>query len=102
MNEPAEGLSCPAGTPWRLVGVAGRGRFARLQALEDAIAYRQVRSTWPCDACRAAAPGEKCDDHARDLGLIAYYRQAIKLANLDLGSAGRHARPADPLAEPGG
>jgi hypothetical protein len=61
----------------RGVGVAERRRLQRLQALEDAIAYRQARVTAPCPDCGAAAPGRRCDDHARDLELIAEYRQTI-------------------------
>ena len=49
------------------IGVVERGRFHRLQALEDAIAYRRARVTAPCSYCALAAPGRKCDDHARDL-----------------------------------
>jgi hypothetical protein len=71
VTEPAGTPPCPAGQPWRLVGVIGRGRFTRMQALEDAIAFRQARAARPCRACRAAREGERCDDHARDLGLIA-------------------------------
>jgi hypothetical protein len=37
-----------------------------------------------CPACEAAAPG-KCEDHARDLKLIAEYLLAIERADLVLG-----------------
>jgi hypothetical protein len=59
---------------YRAIGVTERGRFQRLQALEDAIAYRRARVTAPCPCCAPAAPGRKCDDHARDLELIAEYQ----------------------------
>jgi hypothetical protein len=50
----------------------------RLQALEDAIAYRRARVTVPCPDC--AASDQKCDDHACDLNLIAaYQRTAIAI-----------------------
>jgi hypothetical protein len=84
----ASAISSHGGVLWRLVGVMGRGRFARMQALEDAIAYRQVRSTWPCDECQAAPPAVRCDDHARDIEMIASYRHSLRMANLDLESAG--------------
>jgi hypothetical protein len=45
----------------------------RLQALEDAIAYRRARVTAPCPDC--TANGQKCDDHACDLNLIAAYQR---------------------------
>ena len=67
--------------------VLERGRFQRLQALEDAIDYRRARVAAPCPDCAAAAPGRKCDDHARDLRLIAEYLQAIQRSDLDLGPA---------------
>jgi hypothetical protein len=51
-----------------------RGRFQRLQALEDAIAYRRARVSGPCPHCGPAPLGRKCDDHARDLELIAEYQ----------------------------
>ena len=59
---------------YRAIGVTERGRFQRLQALEDAIAYRRARATAPCPHCALATPGRKCDDHARDLELIAEYQ----------------------------
>ena len=52
----------------------------RLQALEDAIAYRRARVSAPCPDC--AASGPMCDDHACDLNLIAaYQRTAIAILN---------------------
>lgn len=62
----------------RAIGVTERGRFQRLQALEDAIAYRRARVTAPCPDCALAAPGRKCDDHARDLELIAEYQASAR------------------------
>jgi hypothetical protein len=63
---------------YRAIGVTERGRFQRLQALEDAIAYRRARVTAPCPYCALAAPGRKCDDHARDLELIAEYQASAR------------------------
>ena len=52
----------------------------RLQALEDAIAYRRARVSAPCPDCTAS--GHMCDDHACDLNLIAIYqRTAIAILN---------------------
>jgi hypothetical protein len=48
-----------------------------MQAFEDAIAYRRARVAAECTDCMAAEPGEKCDDHARDLDLIGEYAQEI-------------------------
>lgn len=56
------------------MGVIEPSWFQRLQALEDAIAYRRARVTNPCLDCRTA-PGRRCEDHARDLDLIAEYVQ---------------------------
>ena len=67
--------------------VLDRGRFQRIQALEDAIAYRRARAAEPCPDCATAAAGRKCEDHARDLQLIAEYLQAIRRSNLILGPA---------------
>ena len=67
------------------IGPMERGWFQRLQALEDAIAYRRGRVAVPCRHCRAAAPGRRCDDHARDLELITEYLQAIQRPALILG-----------------
>jgi hypothetical protein len=61
-----------------------RGWFQQLQALEDAIAYRRARITAPCPDC--VASGEKCDDHACDLNLIAAYQQTAMAAILGMSS----------------
>ncbi len=52
-------------------------RYQRLQALEDALKYRRARIAEPCGACDAL-PNEQCDDHARDVGLIAEYERAAR------------------------
>ncbi len=57
-----------------------RADCQRLQALEDAIAYRRARVSAPCPDCTAS--GEMCDDHVCDLDLIAaYQRTAIAVLN---------------------
>jgi hypothetical protein len=49
-----------------------RARFQRLQAYEDAIAYRTARLNAPCSRCGDT----RCDEHAIDADLITAYRQA--------------------------
>lgn len=49
---------------------APRRLFRRLQALDDAIAYRRARLGHPCPDCR---DGAHCDDHACDLVLLNGY-----------------------------
>ena len=65
-------------TPHRSAGVRESGWFQRLQAFEDAVAYRRARIALPCPDCEAAPSGQKCDDHARDLELIAEYLQTVQ------------------------
>lgn len=60
----------------RRPSVSERRQFRRMQAFEDAIAYRRARVTAACTDC-AAQPGERCDDHARDVELIDEYAQEI-------------------------
>jgi hypothetical protein len=74
--------------------------FQHLQALEDAIAYRQARVTAPCPDCTAS--GHRCDDHACDLNLIAAYQQTAMSAIRDVPSRIDASQPGDsPLAAPG-
>lgn len=51
------------------------GRYQQMQAFEDAICWRTGRLAAPCSGC-AAAQGAWCDDHGRDVDLIAEYEQA--------------------------
>ena len=53
------------------LSLAGRARFTQAQAFEDAIAYRRARLAAPCPDCGPA----RCDDHATDVDLIAWYQQ---------------------------
>jgi len=80
------------GEPYRIVAILNRCRFQRVQALEDAIAYRAARIAAPCSNCTAAGPGSRCDDHDRDLELIAGYERAMRRANLDLDPVAKQAR----------
>jgi hypothetical protein len=75
---------CRGGAPYRAAGVLDRGRYLRVQALEDAIEFRAARAAAPCRDCDAA-PGRRCDDHAGDLAMVACYRAAIRRSNLILG-----------------
>jgi len=67
------------------------GRLRQMQAYEDAVCWRTGRLAAPCADC-AAVPAGRCDDHGRDVNLIAEYRQAA----CQLGQAevrGTEARP---------
>jgi hypothetical protein len=56
-------------------------RFNLLQALDDAIAYRQARLAEPCPDCGPDPDGSQCDDHACDVNLLAcYHRRAQAIA----------------------
>jgi hypothetical protein len=57
-----------------------------LQALEDAIKFRQARVIEPCADCGSVVG--KCEDHARDLDLIAEYHRTAR--SLIEGPADRH------------
>lgn len=70
----------------RPVGNARRRRYQFLQALGDAIAYRQSRLAAPCTDC-AATPGQRCDDHACDLKLITDYHRAAQATGTALDRA---------------
>ena len=70
----------------RHTGVPERARFQQLQALEDAIAYRQARLAAPCPDCGPAETGRRCDDHACDAHLIASYWQTAKAADRELSA----------------
>jgi hypothetical protein len=80
--------------PHRRPTARERCLFQRMQAFEDAIAYRRARGKAPCPDCAAAEPGEKCDDHACDLGLIDGYAQEIErsASALDALAADRSVR----------
>jgi hypothetical protein len=54
-----------------------REQCQRLQALEDALKYRRARAAERCADCDAV-PGGQCDDHGRDVGLIAEYERTAR------------------------
>jgi hypothetical protein len=55
------------------ISTVDQAEFQRLQAFEDAIAYRHARLAVPCPDC--GPPPVLCDDHAVDHTLIAGYRR---------------------------
>jgi hypothetical protein len=69
--------------------------FQRLQALDDAIAYRRARVAAPCPDCGLGPGGHRCDDHACDMTLIAAYHRAAHAAVAEIESARqRGCRPS--------
>jgi hypothetical protein len=82
-------------TQHRRPSVSDRRQFRRMQAFEDAIAYRRARVAAPCTDCVTTEPDEKCDDHARDLELINEYADEIEglVTALDAQAAEALARP---------
>lgn len=75
--EHEAGTTQQAHSRHRRPSISERRQFRRMQAFEDAIAYRLARVATPCTDCTASEPGEKCDDHARDLELIDEYADEI-------------------------
>jgi hypothetical protein len=53
--------------------------LAIMQALDDAIAFRQDRLSAPCAGCAPAGP---CPDHAADARLVTSYQQRHRAAYL--------------------
>jgi len=76
----------------------GEPRLMRLmQALDDALIFRRARSMSLCMDCAESPGGERCDDHACDLNLIAGYEKDLReiQAAFDRGIArdrGRYQR----------
>jgi hypothetical protein len=56
--------------------VPERHRYRELQALEDAVNFRLARLMAPCLRCEPGAGGDRCDEHACDVALIAGYLEA--------------------------
>jgi hypothetical protein len=74
-----EATPVPSPRPLSHSGAVQGGWFQRLQAFEDAVAYRRARAGAPCPDCGPAASGRRCDDHGRDLDLIDEYLRTIHL-----------------------
>lgn len=72
--------------------------FRRLQALDDAIAYRRARLTRPCPDCRDST---RCDDHACDLALLAGYADDVRAAGEAIQAASDAIRGARRGGVPG-
>jgi hypothetical protein len=70
---------------------AGPRRFMRLQALDDAIAYRTARAAAPCPDC---GPQARCDDHACDVDLITAYQATARALVAEIEHARSAAHPA--------
>jgi hypothetical protein len=68
---------------------AERASFQRLQALDDAIAYRRARVVASCPDCDPGPGDHKCDDHACDLMLIAGYHRAAQAVVAEIEHARR-------------
>ena len=56
--------------------VPERRRYRELQALEDAVNFRLARLMALCPRCEPVAGGDRCDEHACDVALIAGYLEA--------------------------
>jgi hypothetical protein len=70
-------------------------RFMRLQALDDAIAYRAARATAPCPDC---GPQARCDDHACDADLITSYQATARALVAEIEHARSAAHPASSVS----
>jgi hypothetical protein len=62
----------------------------RLQALDDAIAYRAARIAAPCPDC---GPDARCDDHACDADLITAYQDTARALVAEIKRARAQAHP---------
>lgn len=86
----------------RTVNAAVAARCQHVQALEDAIKWRRARAAEPCADC-GAVPGGRCEDHARDFGLITDYertaRHFLQAAPYPPGAGTRATAVRDLLAE---
>jgi hypothetical protein len=91
--------SAPVRRIWgrrRHLGVVGSDffhLFRQSQAFEDAIAFRRARAGTYCADCDDQPGGSRCDDHARDLALIASYAEDARAvsAAIDQFTSGRLA-----------
>jgi hypothetical protein len=77
------------------------GMFLRFQSLDDAISFREARVAAPCPDCGPGAVDGRCDDHARDLSLLAGYRKLAEkeIAEIQIQiekTRGRKAAAAPP------
>lgn len=57
---------------YKPIGPAKRAQFQHLQALDDAIEFRQARAAAACPDC-GPDDESRCDEHACDLALVAAY-----------------------------
>jgi hypothetical protein len=75
---------------------AGPRRFMRLQALDDAIAYRAARVAEPCPEC---GPDARCDDHACDADLVTAYQDTARVLAAEIEHARSAAHPASSVGK---
>jgi hypothetical protein len=85
----------PGALPATPGGLAIRRLTHYLQALEDAADHRRARASQPCNDCDPAT-GIRCQDHGRDIDLIAEYAQTHRLIDEAIATAS-----ASPSAQPG-
>ena len=82
-------MSVSAGASSLRFAVPERHRFRELQALEDAVNYRLARLMAPCPECGPGPAGNRCDEHACDVDLIAGYLEAAQSIMAELSRAAR-------------
>jgi hypothetical protein len=75
-------VSAAAGAGVVRFAVPERHRFRQLQALEDAVNYRLARLMAVCPRC--VPGGERCDEHACDVELVAGYLAAAQAVVAEL------------------
>jgi len=84
-------------TPVRFA-VPERHRFRELQALEDAVNYRLARLMVPCAQCELRPAGDRCDEHACDVALIAGYLEAAQATMAALSAVTERQAGQEPVA----
>jgi len=73
-----------------------RAYFQFLQAYEDAIAFRTIRTRLFSSECPDCEPGQKCDDHAADDSLIRSYQARLFAARAERETLSPWFVPPDP------
>jgi hypothetical protein len=71
-------VSTAQGAPPLRFAVHRWQRFRELRGLEDAVNYRLARLTVSCVRRKPAAAGDRRDEHACDVALIAGYLHAAE------------------------
>jgi hypothetical protein len=81
----------PAGQP-DLAPPAGPSAYTHLQALDDAINYRNHKVGWICFRCRR---DKKCNRHACDLRLLTTYHQMARSLAAEIAAREEQERQPD-------